>query len=134
MNWTFCWLPFDSSSARRVGVLGDPEALQPAERVAARSRRLHAVQRAEVDELVEDGHPRVQAALLGQVAPRPARHLADRPAVPADRPVVGDHDPEADPHRRRLARAVGAEEAEDLAAADLEGQAVEGVGRCRIAW
>ena len=111
-------------AARRV--LGDAEAIQPAERVPARPRRLHAVQRAEVDELVEDVHPRVEPALLGQVAPRAARHLADRPAVPADRTVVGDDDPEADPHRRRLARAVGAEEAEDLAATDLEGQAVEG--------
>ena len=41
MNWTFCWLPLDSSSARRVGVLGDAEAGQPAERVAPGLVRRH---------------------------------------------------------------------------------------------
>ncbi len=58
---------------------------------------------------------RVEAALLGQVAERAPREVGRRRAVPADLAVVRAQDPEADPHRRRLARAVGAEEAEDPA-------------------
>ena len=98
-----------------IRVLGDPEAGQPGERLALRAVGGVAVQRRVVDELVEDVHPRVQAALLGQIAPRPPRQLADRPTVPADLAGVGPDDAEADPHRGRLAGTVGAEEAEDLA-------------------
>ena len=112
-----------------IRVLGDAEAGQPGERLALRALGCLAVERPVVDELVEHVHPRVQAALLGQVAPRPARQLAGRPAVPADLAGVGTDDPETDPHRGRLARTVGAEEAEDLAPGDLEGETVEGDGR-----
>ena len=50
-------------------------------------------------------------------------------ALPSDLAGVRGDDPEADPHRRRLARSIGAEEAEDLACGDLEGQPVERRGR-----
>ncbi len=99
-----------------VGVVGDAEPGEPVQRLAAGRRRRLAVQRGEVDELVQDRHPRVQAALLGQVAPGPARQLVRQRAVPANLARVGLEDAEADAHRRRLARPVGAEEAEDPAA------------------
>jgi hypothetical protein len=41
---------------------------------------------------------------------------------------VGLEDPETDAHGRRLARAVGAEEAEDAATRHLEGEVIEGDG------
>ena len=68
--------------ASRGGV-GDPEAPQPGGRLATGAVGRLAVQRAEVDELVEDAHPRMETALLGQVAPGPARQLgrsAGRPS------------------------------------------------------
>ena len=129
MNWTFCWLPFDNSSARRGSKVGDPEATQPGDRLTPGAVRRLAIERAEVDELVEDAHPRVEAALLGQVAPRPARQVGGRSALPADLARIRPDDAEADPHGRGLARPVRAEEAEDLAAPDVECQGVEGRGR-----
>ena len=78
-NWTFCWLPFDSSSARRSANSGTRKRASQdvASRVAMSAR--DALEAGEEDELLEDGHLRVEAALLGQVAPRVARQ----------RPVVG---------------------------------------------
>ena len=76
-----------------------------------------AIERGEVDQLLEDRHPRVQATLLREVAPRATRQLGRRGAVPADLALVGVQDAQADAHRRGLARAVGAEEAEDPARA-----------------
>ena len=70
-------------------------------------------------------HPRVEAALLGQVAPRRPRQRPAVGAAPGHRPGVGREHAEDDPHRRRLAGAVRAEEAEHLAAGDLEREAVE---------
>ena len=129
MSWIFCWLPLDSSSARRSAELGDPEAGQPVERLATGAIRRDAVERCEIGELVDDDHPRVEAALLGQVAPRPRGRT--RLSVPFQVTVsaIGLEDAEDDPHRRRLARAVRAEEAEHLAARDLEREAVERDGR-----
>ena len=68
-----------------------------------------------------------EAAFLGQVAPRRPRQPAMVDPVPGDRAGVGSKHPEGDPHRRGLARAVGAEEAEDVAGRDLQGQVVEGL-------
>ena len=98
----------------------------------ARSRR-RAVQRGEVDELVEDRHPRIQPALLGEVAPRPAGQLGAGRAVPADLAGVRLEDAETDPHRGRLAGAVGAEEAEDRPARNLNSSPSSAV-RARSAW
>ena len=55
--------------------------------------------------------------------------VGDRDAVPAHLARVRPQDPEADPHGRRLAGAVRPEEAEDLAARDVERQGVEGQRR-----
>ena len=74
MSWIFCWLPLDSSSARRLGEVRGrgtaPATPSPSRRATSRGT---PVEPGEEDELVEDDHPRVQAALLGQVAPRRAR-------------------------------------------------------------
>ena len=83
MNWTFCWLPFESSSTLRLRVFGDAEAHQPVHGLAPGTIARRAVQLGEVDELVEDRQPRVQPALLGEVAPRPAGQLGAGRAVPA---------------------------------------------------
>jgi len=75
------------------------------------------------------GHPALIAEQLGQVAHAPPRrHIAERlpkdVAVPGRRP----RQPEQQLHGRSLARAVRAEEAEDLAATHRHRQAGEGYG------
>ena len=125
MNWIFCWLPLDSCSARRSA------------RSSARNRRSQpsASRRArsegtpwrpgEEHELVEHLHPRVEPALLGEIAPGRARQQLALGAPPRDPAGVGLEDAERDPHRRRLAGPVRAEEPEDLARGDLEREVVE---------
>ena len=109
-----------------VGKVLDAEPVQPVARLAARPVRCHAVQRGEVRELIEHAHPRIEAALLGEVAPRRPRQGPAVGPSPGDDAGVGLEDPQDDPHRRRLARPVRAEEPEDLAARDVEREAVEG--------
>src|SRR5439155_12011291 len=101
----------------------------------------------------EDGHPAVEPALLGQVTPCAPGELVGGAATPRDRPRIRREDVEDDAHRRRLASAVRAEEAEDGAGLDRERDAVErddvaealaqgvdleghrgGSGLCRVAW
>ena len=124
MNWIFCWLPFEflGPPAR---VLGDVEPLQPLVDLTAGGPVVDAVQAGEEDELVEDRHPCVEAALLGQVAPRPPWQIGVRHAAPGDRPGVRLEDAEDDAHGRRLARPVRAEEAEHLAGLHAEADAIE---------
>jgi hypothetical protein len=83
------------------------------------------VQRGEVGQLVADAHLRIQPALLRHVAEAGARVEIDRPAAPAHLAAVGLEHAEDDPHRRRLAGAVRADEAEELARLDLEREPVE---------
>ena len=129
MNWTFCWLPFESSSARRPAISPIRNRVEPGPRLAPGGRRRQAVEGGEVDELVEDRHARIQAAFLGQVAPRPARDGRDGLAVPAHLAAIRVQDPQADAHGGRLARAVRPEEAEDGPARDVERQLVQGERR-----
>ena len=65
-------------------------------------------------------HVPVEPAVLGQVADARLLPDAGRPAEHGDRAAVGADDVEDHPHRRRLARAVRAEEPEDLAGPDVE--------------
>jgi hypothetical protein len=110
---TRCWLPSESCSVR---------SLSPSRSIQRRRRPPRspgrAVQAREVDDLVADAHLRVQAALLGHVAEAPAHRGVDRPALPAHLAAVGLEDAEHDPHRGRLARPVGADEAEEPARLD----------------
>ena len=116
-----------------AGQLRDQEPVQPAQGGATREAGGLAIEGREVDELVQHRHPRVETALLGQVAPGPAWQVRGRAAVPANLAGVRVQDPEADPHRRGLAGAVRAEEPEDLAARDVERQRVERKGGARSA-
>ena len=68
-----------------AGQVGHPEALEPAEGVAPGIGARDAIQAGEEDELVEDPHPGIEAALLGQVAERAPGQLGARPAAPGDR-------------------------------------------------
>ena len=133
-SWIRCWLPWDRSSsfdfARSARPKRSSQAAVRALRVAARQ----PVVLGEVGELLADAHPRVQAALLGHVAEPQPRRRVDRPPVPADLARLGDREPEDAAHRRGLARAVGAEEAEQPAAARRERGAVERRHAARSAW
>jgi hypothetical protein len=112
-----------------VGDLPEAEALEPAGRRGAGVGMADAVQAGEVHEMVGDAHLRVQAALLGHVAEPRAGGGVDPLPVPADLAAVRLEDAEHDPHGGRLARAVGADEAEHLAGPDVEAEPVEGDGR-----
>src|SRR3954468_20914776 len=108
-----------------LGDLGEAEALEPAPRRRPRRRVVEAVQAREVHELVGDAHLRIQAALLGHVAEPGARRGVDRPAAEAHLAGVRREDAEHDAHGGGLARAVGADEAEELPLAHGEAEAVE---------
>ncbi len=109
-----------------LGQVGHAQAMEPGEGVAPGDVARHAVERGEEHQLIEDDHPRIQPALLGQVAPRRPWQLARVGAVPQDPAAVRGQDADRDSHRRRLAGPVRAEEAEDLAGRHLERQPVEG--------
>src|SRR4026209_2109309 len=93
--------------------------------VASGDLRALAVQRREIHELVDDTEARVEPSLLGQIPEGAPREIGRWRAVPAHFPVVRVQDPEADPHRRGLARAIGAEEAEDPTTGHAERELVE---------
>ena len=126
---TRCWLPrlsLMTSSPRRCG---DPQSLGPRLHRPVGCGRVHPVQPGQVDQLLADLHAGIQPALLGHVAD-PAAHVGvDRASVPADRTVVGLQHTQDDPHGRRLPRSVRADEAEDLACADVERQIGERTDR-----
>ena len=126
MNWTFCWLPLDSCSALRFGEVLGPEPAQPGGRLALRPPGRDPVEPREEHELLHDPHPRVQPALLGEVAPRRARQAMALGPAPRHAAGVRLEHAERDPHRRGLARAVRTEESEHLPGRDLEREVVEG--------
>ena len=70
-------------------VLGRGTARSHGRRLAPRDVRRHALEAREEDELVQDPHPRVQPALLRQVAPRRARQQVGVGAAPGDPALVG---------------------------------------------
>jgi len=109
-----------------VEVLGDPEALQPFVDDGARIGIGDAIQRREEAQLLADLHPRVEAALLGQVAPRSAGEGDVLGPHPCHAAGIGSEDVEHDSHRGRLAGAVRAEETEDPPRLDREADTVEG--------
>ena len=113
MNWTFCWLPFESVSALRSAT--SPirnRASQPSASARARLAR-HVIERARRRRA---GRAR-PSARTGR-APRACSPRSGA-ATPASRgrarstALVGPEEAEDDPHRRRLAGAVRAEETED---------------------
>ena len=92
-------------------------------------RPVEAVQLADEIQQLAASHPAVEARILVQVA-NVARQLAARPADPhaGHRARACGRGGEAgeEAQGRRLARAVGSEEAEDAAARDGQGQVIEG--------
>ena len=68
---------------------------------------------------------RVEAALLGQVSDAIAVRRLERPSEHLEPAGVGLDDVENGPDERRLAGAVRAEQAEDLAASDLQRYIIE---------
>ena len=89
----------------------------------------HALDLGDEVQVLADGHVGVEGRRLGQVA-RAALRL-DRvfeDVIPGDDGLAlgGRHVSGEDPHRRRLAGAVRAEEAEDLASLDAEADVLDG--------
>ena len=110
----------------RAGAVGQAQAVDPGGGLLAGGGGVQAVQLGHVGQLVAHAHLGVQAALLGHVAERAAGVRRDRLAVPGGRAGVGLQDAEHDAHGRGLARPVGADEAVQLTAGDLEAQVVQG--------
>jgi hypothetical protein len=131
---------------RREDRAGEPEPLAHAERVAGRPLARDVLESDEPEDLVHPGgrngrlgaeHPQVVAGAAGRMEelrvevgahhPGDVIVLAQRPAVP-QRGAVTAIESEHQPHRRRLARAVGAEEARHHTWPQLERQLVDGTG------
>src|SRR5262249_12410470 len=92
-------------------------------------RARHALQLHDEAQVLDDAQVGVERRVLREVADRaPAGERLDRgiAAADADRAGGGREDTGEDAHRRRLAGAVRAEEADDLAAGDVEGDAGNG--------
>ena len=90
---------------------------------------VQAVQRAEEPDVLLDGQRLVQRKLLRHVADAPLhlfRVAADVDAVDHGRAGCRLQQPAHHADGRRLAGAVGAEEAEDLSSPDLEADAIDG--------
>jgi hypothetical protein len=83
------------------------------------------VQTSEVLDLVDDHHPRVEAAFFGHVAEAATGIRGHRDAVPPHDTGVEPDQLENGAHGRGLSRAVRTEEAEDLSGRHREGQTVE---------
>ena len=109
-----------------VAPVGETEPVQPAERGLPGFRARHAVQLAEVGELLRHVHLGIQAAFLGHVADAAPGLERQGYAQPAHHAGIRREHAQRDPHRRRLAGAVAPHEAEQLAGADLEGEVLDG--------
>ena len=83
------------------------------------------VQPRQVDELIEDPHLRIEAALLGHVAEATAYPSVDGLAAPAHRTGVGREHAEGDAHRGGLARPVRPDEPHDAPLGHGERDVVE---------
>ena len=109
-----------------AGTVGEVDALHPAVGRRTRCRLVEPAEPGVVDEVVAHPHPRVHAALGRHVAEAPPVGGRDRRSVPGDRAAVERQQLHDRSHRRRLARPVRAQEADELAALDAQADAVEG--------
>ena len=135
MNWIFCWLPLDSCSARRPARSSARNRREPGHRLAPgarpparrggrrRTRAGRGPASAGTGRAPRAGSPTSSAAAGGS---------RSRASVTSAR-VRLEH-AERDPHRRRLARAVRAEEPEHLARAGPRTRGRRARRRCRSAW
>jgi hypothetical protein len=106
-------------------VVRDPETCEPVPGPRRGVRPSEPVKRAEEDKLIEDLHPWIQPAVLGQVSPRALGRASGCLAVPRHGTLVGVEDVEDDAHGRGLPGPVRAEESEDLPGLDGEADPVE---------
>jgi hypothetical protein len=83
------------------------------------------VQPPQVDQLVADGHLRVQPALLRHVSEALPIGPGQRPPAEGHRAGVGGEHTEDDPHRGGLAGSVGADEPGQPAGGDVERDLLE---------
>ena len=109
-----------------VDGLGDLHALAPVVGTLAAVGGVEAVKLAEEDELVEDLHLLVEAALLGQIADAVEQLAREGLAEEADGAGVGHGDADHHADGAGLAGAVGAEQAEHGAGFDGEGEVFDG--------
>ena len=98
--------------------VGDFHARGPVDGALAGVFSGHAVQLAEEDELVEDLHLFVEAALLGQIADAVETRAVEGLFEEIDAPGVGHGDAHHHADGAGFAGAVGAEEAKHLAGID----------------
>ena len=122
---TRCWLPCESASSRASPRSWSPSRASQRSTPAAARAAIQPRQAREVLELRPDPHVRIQAALLRHVAEAQTRLAVDRRAVPAHLATVGLDEPEDAAHRRRLARAVRAQQPHHAARAHRQAAAVE---------
>ena len=111
------------------GDVGEPDQLEQLARARRRRRRAREPL-VELQQLV-GGAPVGEAEQLGEVAERALGGRRSRPARrrPSPRPPGRAHEPAGDLDERRLAGAVGSEQADELALADLEVDAAQRVHR-----
>ena len=123
---TRCWLPSDSFEILSVARSARPSRSSHSVAALASLLLRQPVQAAQVDEVIDRRHVRVQTALLGEVAePSAVRRRDVRDRSIARVPRSGEQHTHHDAHRRRLPGAVRAEQTEDLAGRDRDGQLVE---------
>ena len=105
--------------------IGQPQCIKPPVGRHSRPRGGKAGQPAKEQELVTHPHARIETALLRHVT-EPAPDVGvDRPAIPPRLAAVGRHQPEDDPHRRRLASTVRPHEPGEAACRGPESALVE---------
>src|SRR5262245_53176512 len=95
--------------------VAEPQPLQPARCRRVRVASRHPVVLGEIAHLLTNPHPRIEAALLGHVPEAEASRAVNRSALPERLTAVGSGEAEDAAHRRGLAGAVWAEEADDPA-------------------
>jgi hypothetical protein len=108
-----------------AGAVRQPQPLDPRVGRAAGRGRVHAVQPREVDELVTHPHLRIQPTLLRHISKTRAPVEGHRTTGEQHLAAIGGEHAQDDAHRRRLAGAVRADEAEHLARADGERHTVQ---------
>ncbi len=114
-SWTFCDMPLESWSIRVFACAPRPKrssSESPSRRASALASPLR---RPEIDDGVDGGHGAIEAALFGQEADLGAVAAPGLAPEDRDRSGIGTQDVECHAQRRRLARAIAAQEAEHLA-------------------
>ena len=120
MNWIFCCMPLESSSVFLSSASAiSMRSAQSMARLRASSAR-EPVQLAEENQLIDDLHLLVEAALLGQIADAVQALALEGLSEEADAAGVGHGDAHHHANGAGFARAVRPQQAEHLAGIDGE--------------